>query len=162
MIMSVIRLAIGVVPVTMLAIAFSDFNLSGWFRACRLVNQSVRTSWAVGSDVSAGDAATGSAPRTSPDNMFIFLPLTGLLTGGGVAGGCRTCLAAAATYVSREWGPHDRPRVPPRPDASIPGPTHAVLYSPPARRPLALLKKRPPERFPDAERGMTVVFIWLI
>jgi ABC-2 type transport system permease protein len=78
MIMSVVRLAIGVVPVTLLAIAFFGFNLFGLgiALAAFFVNL-LLTSWAVGIFVSGLVLRNGlGAENLAWTIMFIFLPLT--------------------------------------------------------------------------------------
>jgi ABC-2 type transport system permease protein len=78
MIMSLVRLAIGLVPVTLLAIAFFGFNLYGLGLAlaaffCNLI----LTSWAVGIFVSGLVLRNGmGAENMAWTIMFIFLPLT--------------------------------------------------------------------------------------
>jgi ABC-2 type transport system permease protein len=78
MIMSVIRLAIGVVPVTLLAIAFFGFNLFGLgFALVAFFVNLLLTSWAVGIFVSGLVLRNGlGAENLAWTIMFIFLPLT--------------------------------------------------------------------------------------
>jgi ABC-2 type transport system permease protein len=78
MIMSVIRLAIGVVPVTLLAIAFFGFNLFGLgFALAAFFVNLLLTSWAVGIFVSGLVLRNGlGAENLAWTIMFIFLPLT--------------------------------------------------------------------------------------
>jgi ABC-2 type transport system permease protein len=78
MIMSVIRLAIGVVPVTLLAIAFFGFNLFGLgFALVAFFINLLLTSWAVGIFVSGLVLRNGlGAENLAWTIMFIFLPLT--------------------------------------------------------------------------------------
>src|ERR1700687_1202337 len=78
MVMSLIRLAIGMIPVTLLAIAFFGFNLwgLGLALAAFFVNL-ILTSWAIGILVAGlllrnGMGAEGLAWTI----MFLFLPLT--------------------------------------------------------------------------------------
>jgi ABC-2 type transport system permease protein len=78
MIMSLIRLAISTVPVTLLAIAFFGFNLFGLGLALAafFVNL-ILTSWAVGIFVSGLVLRNGlGAENLAWTIMFIFLPLT--------------------------------------------------------------------------------------
>jgi ABC-2 type transport system permease protein len=78
MIMSLVRLAIGVVPVSLLAIAFFGFNLwsFGLALAAFFVNL-LLTSWAVGIFVSGLVLRNGlGAENMAWTIMFIFLPLT--------------------------------------------------------------------------------------
>ena len=78
MIMSLIRLAIGMVPVTILAIAFFGFNLFGLGLALAafFVNL-LLTSWAIGIFVSGLVLRNGlGAENLAWTIMFIFLPLT--------------------------------------------------------------------------------------
>lgn len=78
MIMSLVRLAIGMVPVTLLALAFFDFNLYGFgFALAVFFLNLILTSWAVGIFVSGivlrnGMGAEGMAWTI----MFLLLPLT--------------------------------------------------------------------------------------
>src|SRR6266403_838591 len=78
MVMSVIRLAIGVVPVTLLAIAFFGFNLFGLgFALAAFFINLLLTSWAVGIFVSGLVLRNGlGAENLAWTIMFIFLPLT--------------------------------------------------------------------------------------
>jgi ABC-2 type transport system permease protein len=78
MIMSVVRLAIGMVPVSLLAIGFFDFNLYGMglVLAAFFANL-LLTSWAVGIFVSGLVMRNGlGAENLAWTIMFIFLPLT--------------------------------------------------------------------------------------
>jgi ABC-2 type transport system permease protein len=78
MIMSIVRLSIGMVPVTLLAIAFFDFNLwSLGFALAAFFANLMLTSWAIGIFVAGlllrnGMGAEGMAWTI----MFLFLPLT--------------------------------------------------------------------------------------
>jgi ABC-2 type transport system permease protein len=78
MIMSLVRLAIGLIPVTLLAIAFFGFNLFGLGLALAafFVNLML-TSWAVGIFVSGLVLRNGlGAENIAWTIMFVFLPLT--------------------------------------------------------------------------------------
>jgi ABC-2 type transport system permease protein len=78
MIMSVIRLSIGMVPVTLLAIAFFGFNLwaLGLALAAFFVNL-ILTSWSIGVFVSGLLLRNGlGAESLAWTIMFLFLPLT--------------------------------------------------------------------------------------
>ena len=78
MIMSIIRLAIGMVPVTLLAIAFFGFNLwaLGFALAAFFVNL-LLTSWAVGIRRRGLLLRNGlGAENLAWSIMFLFLPLT--------------------------------------------------------------------------------------
>ena len=78
MIMSVVRLAIGMVPVSLLAIVFFGFNLYslGLALAAFFLNL-ILTSWAVGIFVSGLVLRNGlGAENMAWTIMFIFLPLT--------------------------------------------------------------------------------------
>jgi ABC-2 type transport system permease protein len=78
MIMSVIRLAIGMVPVSLLAIAFFGFNVwsLGFALAAFFVNL-ILTSWSVGIFVSGLLLRNGlGAESMAWTIMFLFLPLT--------------------------------------------------------------------------------------
>jgi ABC-2 type transport system permease protein len=78
MIMSVVRLAIGAVPVTLLALAFFGFNLFGLgFALAAFFVNLLLTSWAVGIFVSGLVLRNGlGAENLAWTIMFIFLPLT--------------------------------------------------------------------------------------
>jgi ABC-2 type transport system permease protein len=78
MIMSLVRLAIGLVPVTLLAIAFFGFNLySLGFALALFFCNLILTSWAVGIFVSGLVLRNGmGAENMAWTIMFIFLPLT--------------------------------------------------------------------------------------
>jgi len=78
MIMSVVRLAIGMVPVTLLAIAFFGFNLwsLGLALAAFFVNL-ILTSWSIGIFVAGLLLRNGmGAESLAWTIMFLFLPLT--------------------------------------------------------------------------------------
>ena len=78
MIMSVVRLAIGMVPVSLLAIVFFGFNLYslGFALAAFFLNL-ILTSWAVGIFVSGLVLRNGlGAENMAWTIMFLFLPLT--------------------------------------------------------------------------------------
>ena len=78
MIMSLVRLAIGIIPVTLLAIAFFGFNLFGLgFALAAFFVNLMLTSWAVGIFVSGLVLRNGlGAENMAWTIMFIFLPLT--------------------------------------------------------------------------------------
>ena len=78
MIMSVVRLSIGMVPVTLLAIAFFGFNLwsLGFALAAFFVNL-ILTSWSIGIFVAGLLLRNGmGAESLAWTIMFLFLPLT--------------------------------------------------------------------------------------
>src|SRR5262249_48021539 len=78
MIMSVIRLAVGMVPVTLLAIAFFDFNVYslGFALAAFFLNL-ILTSWSVGVVVSGVLLRNGmGAESLAWTLMFVLMPLT--------------------------------------------------------------------------------------
>jgi ABC-2 type transport system permease protein len=78
MVMSVVRLAIGMVPVTLLAVAFFGFNIwsFGLALAAFFANL-ILTSWAIGIFVSGVVLRNGlGAENLAWTIMFIFLPLT--------------------------------------------------------------------------------------
>jgi ABC-2 type transport system permease protein len=78
MVMSIIRLAIGMVPVTLLAIAFFDFNVYalGLALAAFFLNL-ILTSWAVGIVVSGVVMRNGmGAESLAWTVMFVLMPLT--------------------------------------------------------------------------------------
>jgi len=78
MVMSILRLAIGMVPVTLLALAFFGFNLFGLgFALAAFFANLLLTSWAVGIFVSGLVLRNGlGAENLAWTIMFIFLPLT--------------------------------------------------------------------------------------
>ena len=78
MIMSIVRLAIGMVPVTFLAIGFFDFNLySLGFALAAFFMNLILTSWAVGIFVSGIVLRNGmGAESMAWTIMFLLLPLT--------------------------------------------------------------------------------------
>ena len=78
MIMSVVRLSIGMVPVTLLALAFFGFNLYGMgFALAAFFLNLILTSWAIGILVSGLILRNGmGAESMAWTIMFIFLPLT--------------------------------------------------------------------------------------
>jgi len=77
MIMSLVRLAIGMVPVTLLAIAFFDFNLYGLgFALAAFFANLILTSWAIVILVSGLVPRNGlGAEGLAWTIMFLFLPL---------------------------------------------------------------------------------------
>jgi ABC-2 type transport system permease protein len=78
MVMSVVRLAIGAVPVTFLAIAFFGFNLYGLgFALVAFFLNLMLTSWAIGIFVSGLILRNGmGAENLAWSIMFLFMPLT--------------------------------------------------------------------------------------
>jgi ABC-2 type transport system permease protein len=78
MIMSVVRLSIGMVPVTVLAVAFFGFNLwSFGFALAAFFLNLILTSWAIGIFVSGLLLRNGmGAESLAWTIMFLFLPLT--------------------------------------------------------------------------------------
>ena len=78
MVMSVVRLAIGAVPVTILAIAFFGFNLYGMgFALVAFFCNLMLTSWAIGIFVSGLILRNGmGAENLAWSIMFLFMPLT--------------------------------------------------------------------------------------
>ena len=78
MTMSLIRLAIGMVPVTLLAIAFFDFNLYGLgFALAAFFLNLILTSWSVGIVVSGVVMRNGmGAESLAWTVMFVLMPLT--------------------------------------------------------------------------------------
>ena len=78
MIMSLVRLAIGIIPVTLLAIAFFGFNLYGLgFALVAFFVNLIFTSWAVGLFVSGLILRNGmGAESFAWTIMFLLLPLT--------------------------------------------------------------------------------------
>jgi ABC-2 type transport system permease protein len=78
MVMSIVRLAIGVVPVTLLAVIFFGFNLYGLgFALVAFLINLMLTSWAVGIFVSGLVLRNGlGAENLAWSIMFLFMPLT--------------------------------------------------------------------------------------
>ena len=78
MIMSLIRLAIGMVPVSLLAIAFLGFNIWGFgFALAAFFVNLILTSWAIGILVAGLLLRNGlGAESLAWTFMFLFLPLT--------------------------------------------------------------------------------------
>lgn len=78
MIMSLVRLAIGMVPVSLLAIVFFGFNLYGFGLAlAAFFANLILTSWAIGIFVSGLVLRNGlGAENLAWTIMFVFLPLT--------------------------------------------------------------------------------------
>jgi ABC-2 type transport system permease protein len=78
MVMSVVRLLIGMIPVSLLAIGFFGFNLYGFGLAlAAFFANLILTSWAVGIFVSGLVMRNGlGAENLAWTIMFIFLPLT--------------------------------------------------------------------------------------
>ena len=123
MIMSLVRLAIGMVPVALLAIFFFDFNVYalGFALAAFFANL-ILTSWSVGLVVSGLVLRNGlGAEGLAWTIMFLFMPLgcvyypvavlPAWLQHGGLA-------AAADLRVRGHAGAGDRPHLPRRPDAA--------------------------------------------
>jgi ABC-2 type transport system permease protein len=78
MVMSLVRLAIGAIPVTFLAIAFFGFNLYGLgFALVAFFFNLMLTSWAIGIFVSGLILRNGmGAENLAWSIMFLFMPLT--------------------------------------------------------------------------------------
>jgi ABC-2 type transport system permease protein len=78
MVMSLVRLAIGAIPVTILAIAFFGFNLYGLgFALVAFFCNLMLTSWAIGIFVSGLILRNGmGAENLAWSIMFLFMPLT--------------------------------------------------------------------------------------
>ncbi len=122
MIMSIVRLAIGMIPVSLLAIAFFGFNLwsLGFALAAFFLNL-ILTSWAIGIFVAGLLLRNGlGAESMAWTIMFLFLPLTCVYYPGrraaALAAICRL-VAAADLCVRGHARAADQPCVPRRPDA---------------------------------------------
>src|SRR6202161_2586318 len=78
MVMSIVRLSIGAVPVTLLAIALFGFNLYGLgFALAAFFLNLILTSWAIGIFVSGLIVRNGmGAENLAWSIMFLFMPLT--------------------------------------------------------------------------------------
>ena len=133
MVMSLIRLAIGVIPMTLLALFFFDFNFYGiglpliaFF--CNLIF----TSWSVGIFVSGLVLRNGlGAESIVWTLMFALMPLACIYYPVDVlpalAATCRLD-AAADLRVRGHAGAFDRPRLPGRPDARGAGHQRGAAY----------------------------------
>ena len=124
MIMSVIRLAIGMVPVTLLAIAFFGFNLWGIGLRARGVLREPDPHELGGRHLRVGHrcCATAWAPRAWPGRfMFLLLPLTCVYYPVAVLPAwlqIGRLGAAADLRVRGHAGAADRARLPRRPDGA--------------------------------------------
>ena len=120
MIMSIIRLAIGMVPVTLLAIWFFGFNLwaLGFALAAFFANLML-TSWAVGIFVSGLVLRNGLGAETFAWSiMFLFLPLTCVYYPVATLPSWLQAVAwtlPADIRIRRDARARDRPDVPRRP-----------------------------------------------
>ena len=134
MIMSLIRLAIGVIPMTLLALFFFKFNffaiglpLIAFF--CNLIF----TSWSVGIFVSGLVLRNGLGAESIVWTLMFGHHAAGLhlLSGRGAAGlaAIRRVGAAADLRVRGHAGAPDRPRVSGRPDARRRWRINAVLFA---------------------------------
>ena len=134
MIMSIIRLAIGMMPVTLLAIAFFGFNLwaLGLALAAFFINLML-TSWAIGIFVAGLLLRNGlGAESMAWSIMFLFLPLTCVYYPVAVLpalAAIRRLGAAADLRVRRHARAADRPRVPRRPDGARRFAFNVVLFA---------------------------------
>ena len=122
MIMSIVRLAIGMVPVTILAMGFFGFNLYAFgFALAAFFMNLILTSWAVGIFVSGIVLRNGmGAESMAWTIMFLLLPLTCVYYPVSVLPGWLQAVAwavAADLCVRRHAGVADRSRLPRRPDA---------------------------------------------
>ena len=155
MVMSMVRLSIGVIPVTLLAILFFGFNLYGLGLAlvAFFVNLML-TSWAVGIFVSGLVLRNGlGAENLAWSIMFLFMPLTcvyypvddaaGLAAAGGLG-------AAADLRVRGHARAPDRAHLPRRPDDRCAGAQRPVLCRRVVRLPRAPAE-RPPPGLADAD-----------
>ena len=122
MIMSVVRLSIGMVPVTLLAVAFFGFNLwsLGFALAAFFVNL-ILTTWAIGIFVAGLLLRNGmGAESLAWTIMFLFLPLTCVYYPVAVLPHwlqyVAWCAAADLCVRGHARAAHP-PRVPRRPDA---------------------------------------------
>ena len=125
MIMSIVRLAIGIVPVTLLAIGFFGFNLWGLgFALAAFFANLMLTSWAVGIFVSGLVLRNGLGAETFAWSiMFLLLPLTCVYYPVAVLPAWLQTIAwmlPADLCVRRYARVADRPHLPRRPDD--PGP----------------------------------------
>ena len=121
MVMSLIRLAIGVIPMTLLAMIFFDFNLYGiGFPLIAFFCNLIFTSWSVGIFVSGTGAASRSRRRKHRLDADVRPDAAGLhlLSGDRAAALAAICRlgVAADLRVRGHAGAVDRPRVSRRPD----------------------------------------------
>jgi ABC-2 type transport system permease protein len=119
MVMSIIRLAIGMVPVTLLAIWFFGFNL--WALGFALVAffaNLMLTGWAVGIFVSGLVLRNGLGAETFAWSiMFLFLPLACVYYPVAVLPAWLQLIAGRSAHlrIRRNAGPPVRPYFPRRP-----------------------------------------------
>ena len=158
MVMSVVRLSIGAVPVTFLAIAFFGFNLYGLGLALvAFFFNLMLTSWAIGIFVSGLILRNGmGAENLAWSIMFLFMPLTCVYYPVTTLPVWLQPVAWALppTYVFEGMrDAFDRQGVPRRPDARCAGAQRRAVC---ARR--VWLSQAPAERAParlaDADRRM--------
>ena len=132
MVMSVVRLSIGVIPVTLLAFAFFGFNLYGFGLAlvAFFINLML-TSWAVGIFVSGLVLRNGlGAENLAWSIMFLFMPLTCVyypVTTLADVAAAGSLGAAADLRVRGHARAADRPHLPSRPDARRAGAQRRLL-----------------------------------
>ena len=123
MIMSIVRLLIGMIPVTLLALAFFGFNF--WSLGLPLIFffiNLILTSWAIGIFVAGLLAAQRHGRREHGLDHHVPVPAAHLrlLPGDGTAAlaAIRRLVAAADLRVRGHARAADRPCVPRRPDAA--------------------------------------------
>ncbi len=159
MAMSVVRLAVGAVPVTFLAIAFFGFNLYGLGLAlvAFFVNLML-TSWAIGIFVSGLILRNGmGAENLAWSIMFLFMPLTCVYYPVTTLPVWLQPVAWALppTYVFEGMrAASDPPRFSRRPDARCAGAQRRAVCGRPVRLSQAV-GKRAPDWLADADRRMS-------
>ena len=159
MVMSIVRLSIGAVPVTLLAIAFFGFNLYGLgFALVAFFFNLMLTSWAIGIFVSGPGSAKrhGRGELRLVDHVFVHaadlrvLPgddAAGLAAAGGLAAAADLCVRGHARAA-------DRQGVPRRPDGRCAGAQRRVVCRRRVWVPEAPAE-RPPARLADAVRRIS-------
>ena len=159
MIQSIIRLAIGMVPVSLLAIAFFGFNLWGLGLALAVffINL-LLTSWAVGILVAGILLRHGlGAENMAWSFMFLLLPLTCVyypVVGAALLAPGVRLDAAADLRVRGHAGADDRARVPRRPDARRRSPSTSCCSPAAWSGFLLLAQKRAARGHPAAGRRL--------
>ncbi len=159
MIMSIVRLAIGMVPVTLLAIAFFGFNIYGLGLALAAFFMNlILTSWSVGIVVSGVVMRNGmGAESLAWTMMFLIMPVICVYYPVSVLPHWLQWVAWALppTYVFEGMRALIlEQHVPRRPDDRGVRAQRRLLRSRGRDLPAALLRQRPPHRLAAAERGI--------
>ena len=157
MIMSIVRLAIGMVPVTLLAMWLFDFNLYGFgFALAAFFANLILTSWAVGILVSGSVLRNGmGAESLAWTIMFLLLPLTCVYYPVAILPDWLQIVAWAAAAdlcVRGHAGAADRACLPRRPDAAGARAQRLFISPPSVVAFLKLLDSARAGRIADADR----------